>query len=384
VEWVRHVVRPRFAGGIGSCAEELERLRLRCRGEGDESHASIVRPRSHLRGEEVFSADLASVIQFLQFFGTEDGFQLCRRFPALGAVRLVGGHGETFPFGGGEFPHRLEGEGESLDRADDDLLRSREGLGQFRALAARASLDRGDDSGLALEVEKRVMKLRVDHIAVRDDEDAVEEFAVFGVVQLGEEMGRPRNRVSLARSGAVLDEVFGARTVREHGGLEPAGHVELVVAGEDDLVDLVLLISLPDEVSAEDLEPALALPDLLPEIGGAVTAGGIYRIPRAAVVAPVEGKKARPFPFEPGRHVDLGIAHREVDEGTAGEGEERLRRLPLRLRIAVVAILVDCVAHALGEVGLQFRRRHGDAVEEEDEVDAVLVVERVTHLPHRP
>jgi hypothetical protein len=138
---------------------------------------------------------------------------------------------------------------------------------------------------------------------------------------------------------------------------------------------------LADAVAAEDLEPALALPDLFPEVGGAVATGGIPRIAGAAVVALVEGQEGGSLPFEPGRHVDLGVAHREMDEGAAGEGQERLDRPALRFRVAVVAVLVDRVADALGEVRLQLRRRHGQAVEEEDEIEAVLVVERIAHLP---
>ncbi len=66
----------------------------------------------------------------------------------------------------------------------------------------------------------------------------------------------------------------------------------------------------------------------------------------------------------------------------AREGQQRLGGLALGLGVAVEAVLVDGVADALGEVGLQFRRGHRQAVEEQHEVDAVLVVQRVAHLPH--
>jgi hypothetical protein len=149
-------------------------------------------------------------------------------------VRLVGDHGESFALGRRELPYRLEGEGEGLDRADHDLLVAREGLGQFAALAAGLAVDRGHHPRLPLEAEERLLELGVDHVPVGDDEDAVEELPVRGVVQLGEKVGRPRDRVRLARSGAVLDEVFRAGPVGEDRGLEFPGHVELVVTGEDD------------------------------------------------------------------------------------------------------------------------------------------------------
>ena len=55
---------------------------------------------------------------------------------------------------------------------------------------------------------------------------------------------------------------------------------------------------------------------------------------------------------------------------------------PLGRGLAVEAVLVDRVADALREVGLQLDRGHRHAVEEQHEVDAVLVVQRVAHLPH--
>lgn len=44
--------------------------------------------------------------------------------------------------------------------------------------------------------------------------------------------------------------------------------------------------------------------------------------------------------------------------------------------------LIHGVRDGLGEVGLQFRRGHGDAVEEQPQVQAVLVMQGVTQLPH--
>ena len=56
--------------------------------------------------------------------------------------------------------------------------------------------------------------------------------------------------------------------------------------------------------------------------------------------------------------------------------------LSLRSRVAVEAILVDGVLDALGEIGLQLSGSHRQAVEEQHEVDAVLVRQRVADLPH--
>ena len=195
---------------------------------------------------------------------TQHGLQLGRRLAGLGTVRLVGDHREAFALGGGQFAHGFEGEGEGLDRADDDLLVAGERLGQFAALAAVLARDGRHHAAGALEVEEGFLKLRVDDGAVGDDQHGIEDLLVLRVVQLGEEVRGPGDGVGLARTGRVLDQVLAARPILEHGGLKLAGHVELMVAGEDDLLDLLLLVALGDQVAAEDFQPAFARPDLSP------------------------------------------------------------------------------------------------------------------------
>ena len=168
----------------------------------------------------------------------------------------------------------------------------------------------------------------------------------------------------------------------QHGRLQLARDVELVVAREDDLLDLLLLVALGDQVAAQDLQPALALPDLLPQVGRAVAAGRVHRVARRAVVALVEGQERRGRPVQLGHHVHFAVADREVHQRPAGERQQRLGGLALGLGQPVEAVLVDRVADALGEVGLQLDRRHRQAVQEQHQVDAVLVVQRVAHLPH--
>ena len=144
----------------------------------------------------------------------------------------------------------------------------------------------------ALEVEDRLLQLAVDHVAVGDDDDGREQLLVRRVVQVGEEMRRPRDRVGLARAGRVLDQVFPARPFGEHGGAQLAGGVELVIAGEDQRLDLLLRVPLRDDVAAEDFEPAVALPDLLPQVARRMPVR-VRRVARAAVVALVERQEAR-------------------------------------------------------------------------------------------
>ena len=69
--------------GVGAAAEQFERLGLRRRGEGDVGDAARRGARRHLRGENVFRADLAAVLQLRDFLGRQHLLQLRRRLAGL-------------------------------------------------------------------------------------------------------------------------------------------------------------------------------------------------------------------------------------------------------------------------------------------------------------
>ena len=156
-------------------------------------------------------------------------------------------------------------------------------------------------------------------------------------------------------------------------------------AREDDLGDLLLLVALGDEVAAEDLQPAFALPDLFPEVRRAVAALRVHRIARRAVVALVEGQEVRRRRRPASSTMWTSrLLTAKWTSAPMRKGQQRLGGLALGVRQAVEAVLVDRVADALREVGLQLHRRDRHAVEEQHKVDAVLVVQRIAHLPHDP
>jgi hypothetical protein len=63
-----------------------------------------------------------------------------------------------------------------------------------------------------------------------------------------------------------------------------------VIAGKEYPLDLLLLVALGDDVAPEDLEPALAIPDLFPAVGRAMPPAGFTG---GAVITPVEGQETR-------------------------------------------------------------------------------------------
>jgi hypothetical protein len=61
-------------------------------------------------------------------------------------------------------------------------------------------------------------------------------------------------------------------------------------------------------------------------------------------------------------------ATRKVEQGLD-------RRLTLRLRLAIEAVLIDCILDGLSELALQLDGRDWQTIEEKHKVNRVLVVE---------
>ena len=171
-----------------------------------------------------------------------------------------------------------------------------------------------------LDLVDRVLELLVEHASVGDDDDAVEHLVVLAVVQARQPVREPRDAVGLSASGRVLDQVVPARPLAAGRRHELPHGIELVVAREDQrflgdaslaalaVVDLLLLLLDEHEV-AEDVEEAVALKHLLPEVARAV-ARRMLRVAGAALdlarmAAAVEGQEECVLAAQPRRHVHL-------------------------------------------------------------------------------
>lgn len=109
--------------------------------------------------------------------------------------------------------------------------------------------------------------------------------------------------------------------------------------------------------------------------------GGVGGITGGSVIAAIKGEETCGGTVKTGGHHDGGIADGEVDESAVGEAEEGIcRRLTLWAREAVEAVLLDGIIDGLGEVAFEFAGGDGDAVQEEDEVEGVFVVQGVADL----
>jgi hypothetical protein len=108
----------------------------------------------------------------------------------------------------------------------------------------------------------------------------------------------------------------------------------------------------------------------------------------AVLGAPVEGQKESVLAGQAGGHGHLVLTHREMHQGTAPEGEQRLRLARDRvLHRAVPPVLAPGVLHRLLELALELQGGGGDAVDEQHQVQPRVVVpgpcvRRVRDLRH--
>lgn len=122
---------------------------------------------------------------------------------------LVDDHGKAFVLGLDgdclalffEGVDRLGDEGEFLDGGDNDGGAVGEGFGELLGIL----VDFLDDALFVLKLVNCVLELLVEDEAIGDDDNGVEDAGVLGIVEAGEAMGEPCDRVGFAGASGVLD-----------------------------------------------------------------------------------------------------------------------------------------------------------------------------------
>ncbi len=204
---------------------------------------------------------------------SQNGFEFPGRLAGLAGMGLIHDNG-IFTGGNGRFPlpglflfrsrcffraFRTGGlkqppqhKGEFLQGGDDDLGSVDQGLGQLPGI-----LVDGLDHPLGVfDLVDGILKLPVQHPPVGDDDHAVKDLLILGIMQAGQPVRKPGDAVGLAAAGGVLDQVVAARTLVTGDAHDPAHGVELMIAGENQLfpgdaphtaaavVDLFVLVSM--------------------------------------------------------------------------------------------------------------------------------------------
>src|SRR5712664_1635568 len=153
-------------------------------------------------------------------------------------------------------------------------------------------------------------------------------------------MREPGDREALAAAGGVLDQIALTCSVASSVGDQLAHGIELLVAGKDEetlaglAAPVILLLDLVDEL-ADEVEHAVASPDVLPEVARGVAFLGRRdgRVPGPAE-APLVERKEHGLPPSKARGDEHQLRiHREVGQAPA-VGEQRLARVAINLVLA--------------------------------------------------
>ena len=257
--------------------------------------------------------------------------------PPLRTVRLVDDDGAT-PGGQcarasrpgllGHLEQSACDEGELLEGCDDHRNRIVEGLREL----PRTLVDPMHDPALVLELVDRILELLIEDDAICDHDDGVEDARVGGIMERREPVGQPPDRVALAASRGMFHEVVVPHALAA-GRIHQGAHgLQLVVAREDHGLRLhlaapviTLRVDLQMDESGEEVEQAVALQHLLPQVGRAVVAARrVRRVSGCSVATSVEGEETRGRARETGGHEDGIGVHGEVHQRAALELEDRL------------------------------------------------------------
>ena len=121
---------------------------------------------------------------------------------------------------------------ELLDRCDDD---ARAVLQRFLQLP-RGAVDLLDHAFGLLELRDGILKLAVQHDAIGHDDGRTEDPLVGIVMQIGHLVCCPADGVGFAGACRMLDQIVVAGAVPASVRHQPAHCVELLEAGEDQLL----------------------------------------------------------------------------------------------------------------------------------------------------
>ncbi len=176
-----------------------------------------------------------------------------------------------------------------------------------------------------------VLQLAIKHGPVRHDDHGVKDCLAVVMAQLGQVVRRPGNGRCLARSRTVFAQISmsGAFLFRVRDHL--VDRVVLVKAREDQRflyrpialqVHHILLLDIDEAV--EDPQEGIGLADFFPEIGNRVFAVVSWRVAAFAVMATVEGQEVGVLARQFRRHPDFTVGHREMHDGPAFEGQQRV------------------------------------------------------------
>ena len=269
---------------------------------------------------------------------------------------------------------------EFLNRGDNDFVVAFQCIGKVgRGLFV---INGADKSTLMVDTLDCVLQLAVYHHTVCNDQNAVIDNMVLGIVQGYQPMGQPRNGVGLAGTCGMLNQVIKLCAVVLGICQKLTDGIALMVARENQLFFDGLfpcqfvhdLLTLDKDELGNQFNQAVTAQNIIPHIMHriivhtviqGVAFPGVYTL-----AAPtVERNKACAKTVQLGGHIAGVEVHSKVDQSTRFEQKQTV------LRVTVLRILLDCHAVVLTCVlAFQLKGRNGKAVEEHNKVDALVIV----------
>ena len=217
--------------------EHLQGLVLWRGSKGKKTQVLVLAVGDHLSHQlvlRILQFVLGLTLQLRIFFecimGIRQGnFQLHGALASLAAVGLVHDDGKSLA---GCVVYLFIDHGELLQSGDDDPLAVVQSVPQI--FGGLLLVDGHYRTQGVVEARDSLLELGVQHRAVCDDDHRVEDGLVVIVMEAGQTVGGPGDRVGLPGTGAVLHQIVFAGAVGSDILDQPTHHIHLVIPGEDD------------------------------------------------------------------------------------------------------------------------------------------------------
>ena len=190
-------------------------------------------------------------------------------------------------------------------------------------------------------------------------------------------MGKPRNRLGLAATSGMLNQVVAGRMIENDIIHNLLHSTELVESREYQLFCAANLacVGVFSFLRFDIYEPLneegdlILRPDIFPHIGNIDAGLTVMRIPFAKLIAYVEGIEEGILANQFGAEIDLIQIHSECRKHTDLFFEETSGA------VALILILLDCILVVLpGSIALQFYGKNGDTVQKQHKVNALIAL----------
>ena len=269
---------------------------------------------------------------------------------------------------------------EFLNRGDNDFIVSLQRIGKVcRGLFI---INSADKAALVVDTLDSVLQLAVHHNTVCNDQNAVIDNMVLGIVQGYQPMRQPCDGIGLAGTCGMLNQIIKLCAVVLGIRQKLADGIALMIARENQLFFDGLfpcqfvhdLFTLDENELGNQFNQTVAAQNIIPHIMHRIIVHAVIQgvaFPGIDTLAAptVEGDKACAQTVQLGGHIAGVEVHGKVDQSARFEQEQTV------LRVTVLRILLDCHAVVLTcALAFQLKGRNGKAVEEHNKVDALVIV----------